>query len=138
MTAIRRLALTATLSVTTAGALAHHSVLPFDDAHGTVVTGTVTRFLWQNPHTLVALEVVEPDGSAGARTSSLVAFGQPGGDSAMARTVALPAAAAARLILDGRIAATGVRIPVDPEIYEPVLAALEPLGIVFREGRTTP
>ena len=62
MTAITRLALTATLSATTAGALAHHSVLPFDDAHGTVVTGTVTRFLWQNPHTLVALEVVEPDG----------------------------------------------------------------------------
>ena len=49
-----------------------------------------------------------------------------------------PAAVAARLILDGRIAATGVRIPVDPEIYEPVLDALEPMGIVFRETRTAP
>ena len=68
--------------------------------------------------------------------STLVAFGEPGGDSAMARTVSLPAAAAARLILDGRIALTGVRIPVDPEIYEPVLSALEPLGIAFRETRT--
>ena len=63
MTAIRRLALTATLSVTTAGALAHHSVLPFDGAHGTVITGTVTRLLWQNPHTLIAIDVARPDGA---------------------------------------------------------------------------
>jgi hypothetical protein len=56
----------------------------------------------------------------------------------MARTVSLPAAGAARLILDGRIAETGVRIPVDPEIYDPVLDALEPMGIAFRETRTAP
>ena len=56
----------------------------------------------------------------------------------MARTVSLPAAAAARLILDGRIGLTGVRIPVDPEIYEPVLSALGPMGIAFRETRTAP
>jgi hypothetical protein len=67
-----------------------------------------------------------------------VAFGEPSGDSAMARTVALPAAVAARLVVDGRIASVGVRIPVDPEIYEPVLSALEPMGIVFRETRTAP
>jgi len=70
--------------------------------------------------------------------STLVAFGEPSGDSAMARTVSLPAAGAARLILDGRIAETGVRIPVDPEIYDPVLDALEPMGIAFRETRTAP
>jgi hypothetical protein len=58
----RRLALGVALSATAAGAFAHHSVLPFDGTHGTVITGTVTRFLWQNPHTLIALEVVEPDG----------------------------------------------------------------------------
>jgi len=82
--------------------------------------------------------IVDPDGRPGTRVSTLVAFGEPGGDSAMARTVALPAAVAAGLILDGRIASTGVRIPVDPEIYEPVLDALEPMGIVFRETRTAP
>jgi saccharopine dehydrogenase-like NADP-dependent oxidoreductase len=74
----------------------------------------------------------------GSWVSTLVAFGEPAGDSAMARTVSLPAAGAARLILDGRIAATGVRIPVDPEIYDPVLDALEPMGIAFHETRTTP
>jgi hypothetical protein len=36
-------------------------VLPFDGRHGTVITGTVTRFFWQNPHTLIALEVARPN-----------------------------------------------------------------------------
>jgi len=79
------------------------------------------------------LGVVDASGRSGLRASTLVAYGEPGGDSAMARTVALPAAAAARLILDGRIRATGVRIPVEREIYEPVLDALAPMGIVFSE-----
>ena len=82
--------------------------------------------------------VVTASGRRETRTSTLVAFGEPGGDSAMARTVSLPAAVAARLILDGRIASTGVRIPVEPEIYEPVLDALEPMGIVFRDTRSAP
>jgi saccharopine dehydrogenase (NADP+, L-glutamate forming)/spermidine synthase len=66
-------------------------------------------------------------------TSSLVDFGQPGGDSSMARTVGLPAAIAARLILEGKIDETGVHIPVEPGIYEPVLSELEELGIRFTE-----
>jgi saccharopine dehydrogenase-like NADP-dependent oxidoreductase len=82
--------------------------------------------------------VVDREGRDASRVSTLVAFGDPGGDTAMARTVSLPAAVAARLILDGRVASTGVRIPVDPEIYDPVLDALEPMGIVFRETRSTP
>jgi saccharopine dehydrogenase (NADP+, L-glutamate forming) len=82
--------------------------------------------------------VVDADGRDATRVSTLVAFGDPGSDSAMARTVSLPAAVAARLILDGHITAKGVRIPVDAEIYEPVLDALEPMGIVFRETRTAP
>lgn len=81
---------------------------------------------------------LEPDGRAGRSESTLVAFGDPRGDSAMARTVSLPAAVATRLILDGRLAKSGVRIPVEAEIAEPVLDALEPLGIVFREARTAP
>jgi len=82
--------------------------------------------------------LTDPAGRPSLRTSTLVAFGELEGDSAMARMVSLPAAAAARLILDGRITSTGVRIPVDPEVFEPVLAALEPRGIAFRETRTAP
>ena len=77
---------------------------------------------------------VDGKGRPGTKVSTLLALGEPAGDSAMARTVSLPAAVAARLILDGRIASVGVRIPVDPGIYEPVLDALEPMGIVFGES----
>ncbi len=69
-------------------------------------------------------------------TSTLVDFGIPNGDSAMSRTVSLPAAVAAKMVLHGEIKATGVHIPVLPEIYEPVLKELEELGITFKE-RTT-
>jgi saccharopine dehydrogenase-like NADP-dependent oxidoreductase len=79
-----------------------------------------------------------PDGRPATLVSTLVAFGEPYGDTAMARTVALPAAVAARLVLDGRIGLHGVRIPVHEEIFGPVLNALAPMGIVFEETRTTP
>jgi len=36
---------------------AHHSVLPFDGATPTAVTGTVTRALWRNPHTYIYMDV---------------------------------------------------------------------------------
>jgi saccharopine dehydrogenase-like NADP-dependent oxidoreductase len=65
--------------------------------------------------------------------SWLVDFGIPHGDTAMARTVGLPAAIATRLILQGVIRLTGVHIPVLPEIYGPVLAELEERGIRVQE-----
>lgn len=58
-------------------------------------------------------------------TSTLIDFGIPKGDSAMARTVSLPAAIASQLILDGKIKIVGVKIPVEEIIYEPVLKELE-------------
>jgi saccharopine dehydrogenase-like NADP-dependent oxidoreductase len=76
---------------------------------------------------------VDYDGRGERVTSTLVDFGVPGGDSAMARTVSLPAAIATRLILEGKITLTGVQIPVVPEIYEPVLAELERFGITCVE-----
>ncbi|MFH1725277.1 MAG: saccharopine dehydrogenase C-terminal domain-containing protein [Elusimicrobiota bacterium] len=71
-------------------------------------------------------------------TSTLLDFGIPNGDSSMARTVSLPAAMAARLILEGKINATGVHIPVSPAIYEPVMKELEEMenGIRFTERKT--
>ncbi len=67
--------------------------------------------------------------------STLIAFGEPNGDSAMARTVSLPAAIGVRMILHGELKLTGVQIPVVPEIYEPVLAELTRLGIECKERR---
>jgi len=66
-------------------------------------------------------------------TSTLVDYGIPKGDSSVSRTVALPAAIAVKMILEGKIEINGVHIPVIPEIYEPILDELEELGIKFKE-----
>ena len=66
-------------------------------------------------------------------TSTLVNYGIPNGDSSIARTVALPAAIAVKMILEGEIDITGVHIPVIPEIYNPILDELEEMGIKFKE-----
>jgi saccharopine dehydrogenase-like NADP-dependent oxidoreductase len=66
-------------------------------------------------------------------TSTMIDFGIPNGYTSMARTVGLPAAVAAAMILRGEISLVGVQIPVVPEIYEPVLAELEAQGIRFVE-----
>jgi len=52
----------------------------------------------------------------------------------VARTVALPAAIAVKMILKGTIRQPGVFIPVEPSIYEPILNELEGLGIKFHEA----
>jgi saccharopine dehydrogenase-like NADP-dependent oxidoreductase len=65
--------------------------------------------------------------------STMIDYGIPHGDTSMSRTVGLPAAIATRLILQGKIGLTGVQVPVIPEIYEPVLAELESMGIRFTE-----
>ncbi|UCD75253.1 MAG: saccharopine dehydrogenase NADP-binding domain-containing protein [Phycisphaerales bacterium] len=74
-----------------------------------------------------------PDGRTEEITSTLIDYGQPDGDSSMARTVSYPAAIGAKLILEGAITDTGVHIPVRPEIYNPVLDELKTLGIAFSE-----
>jgi hypothetical protein len=51
----------------------------------------------------------------------------------MAKTVGLPLGIAAKLILNGTITTKGLHIPVLPEIYQPVLAALKEQQIVFNE-----
>jgi saccharopine dehydrogenase (NADP+, L-glutamate forming) len=67
--------------------------------------------------------------------STLIDYGVPGGDSSMSRTVGLPVAIAARLVLEGKIRMTGVQVPVHPEIYGPVLEELGTLGVRFEEKR---
>jgi hypothetical protein len=52
------LSLVGAMAVSPVGAMAgHHSVLPFDGATPTTVEGTVVSLLWQNPHTMIAVDV---------------------------------------------------------------------------------
>ena len=52
---------------------------------------------------------------------------------AMARTVGLPMAIGAKLLLNGKIKERGVLLPVKPELYDPILDELATLGIAFTE-----
>jgi saccharopine dehydrogenase-like NADP-dependent oxidoreductase len=65
--------------------------------------------------------------------STFTGYGEAGKTTAMAKTVGLPAAIASRMVVEGRIKETGVHIPVTPDIYEPILAELENVGISFAE-----
>jgi saccharopine dehydrogenase-like NADP-dependent oxidoreductase len=65
--------------------------------------------------------------------STLVLEGENQTYTAMAKTVGLPLAIAAKLVLTGKIKNTGVIIPLEKNIYEPVLAELETLGVKFIE-----
>ena len=65
--------------------------------------------------------------------STMVNYGTPYGDSAISRTVALPAAIAVKMILHEQIDLKGVHIPVIPDIYNPILDELREMGIKFYE-----
>ncbi len=65
--------------------------------------------------------------------SSLVVIGDESPRTAMAKTVGLPVAMAARLVLSGEFDISGVHIPTIPELYKLILAELEEYGIEFNE-----
>jgi len=65
--------------------------------------------------------------------SSLVVKGDNSIDTAMAKTVGLPLGIAAKLILADKVKGRGVMIPIQKEIYEPVLDELKNYKIVFEE-----
>lgn len=80
------------------------------------------------------------DGDAARREHILSTFlchGAPQGSdgtTAMARTVGLPAALGAELLLTGKLRRYGALSPTDPDVYEPVLAALDAEGLTFDES----
>jgi saccharopine dehydrogenase-like NADP-dependent oxidoreductase len=65
--------------------------------------------------------------------AQLVVEGDDQLHTAMAKTVGLPLGIAAALIMKGVIKSRGLQIPIEPDIYEPVLAELKAKGIRFQE-----
>jgi len=76
------------------------------------------------------------DGVTKQLTSSLVVKGDDTTNTAMAKTVGLPLAIAARHILRGDIKLKGVQIPVKAELYVPILKELSEMGICFSESES--
>jgi saccharopine dehydrogenase (NADP+, L-glutamate forming) len=79
-----------------------------------------------------------PSGEKEVIKSSMIDFGSPATNTSIARTVALPAAIAVKLILENKITVTGVHRPVIPQIYNPVLDELKLLGIEMKEEYGVP
>ncbi|WP_040280433.1 saccharopine dehydrogenase family protein [Psychroserpens damuponensis] len=65
--------------------------------------------------------------------STMVTIGEDQTYTAMAKTVGLPVAIATMAILNEKITTPGVQIPIQKEVYEPILNELEDYGIKFTE-----
>lgn len=75
----------------------------------------------------------ELNGEKLQRESFMVFEGEDRVHTAMAKTVGLPVAIATKMILNGSINTPGIHVPINKEIYEPVLNELEGFGIRFTE-----
>jgi len=75
----------------------------------------------------------EIDGVQKQIDSKMVCIGDDQTYTAMAKTVGLPVAMATLQILNGNIKTPGVQIPVNKEVYLPILKELEHYGVVFNE-----
>ena len=77
--------------------------------------------------------IYEIEGKEHELHSSFVLLGEDQTYTGMAKTVGLPVGIATKLILNGEIKSTGVKVPVSKDIYKPVLEELEQYGIRFVE-----
>ena len=77
--------------------------------------------------------IYEIEGEEHELHSSFVLLGEDQTYTGMSKTVGLPVGIATKLILNGEIKSTGVKVPVSKEIYKPVLEELEQYGIKFIE-----
>lgn len=107
---------------------------PFEITAGRMIS---KMLITGNERDMVAMQHIflaaYPDGRKEVIKSSMLDFGSPETNTAVARTVALPAAIAVKMILEKKINLTGVYRPVVPEIYDPVLDELKTLGIEMKE-----
>jgi saccharopine dehydrogenase-like NADP-dependent oxidoreductase len=65
--------------------------------------------------------------------SHMVVLGEDRTYTAMAKTVGLPVAMATLLILNKKITTPGVQLPLNKEVYDPILSELEIYNITFKE-----
>lgn len=114
--------------------LQYHETTPFEITSDRMIK---KMFLSVNERDMVILQHIflasYPGGKREVIKSSMLDFGSPSTNTSIARTVALPAAIAVKMILEKKIEVTGVYRPVIPQIYNPVLNELKTLGIEMKE-----
>jgi hypothetical protein len=74
----------------------------------------------------------ELHGNTYSETSTLLLEGENENYTAMAKTVGLPLAIAVRLYLEGKLNLTGVLIPTNKALYEPIMEELKAYGVQFK------
>ncbi|TMM59377.1 saccharopine dehydrogenase [Maribacter algarum] len=79
----------------------------------------------------------ELDGKQYQIDANTVVKGESRTHTAMAKTVGLPVAIAALAILNKKITTPGVQIPIQKEVYGPILEELKNYGVVFKEYDVT-
>ena len=65
--------------------------------------------------------------------ATMVCAGEDQTFTAMAKTVGLPVGIATLAILNKKIKSYGVQIPINKDIYDPILSELESFGVIFKE-----
>ncbi len=65
--------------------------------------------------------------------ATMVCIGDDQTYTSMAKTVGLPVAMATLQILNGNITTPGVQLPLNKEVYLPILKELEEYGVIFKE-----
>ncbi|MEA3494561.1 MAG: saccharopine dehydrogenase C-terminal domain-containing protein [Bacteroidota bacterium] len=107
---------------------------PFDITAGLMIPNMMLQHDERDLILMLHTFLVEyEDGKTEIIKSRMINYGEIGGNTAISKTVGLPAAIAVKMILDNEIKIKGVHIPTIPEIYKPVLKELENLGIKMEE-----
>jgi saccharopine dehydrogenase-like NADP-dependent oxidoreductase len=70
--------------------------------------------------------------------ATMVSLGEDPINTAMSKSVGLPLGIATKLILEGKISTPGVLIPIQKEIYKPILEELKEYGFDFIEEKVEP
>lgn len=115
-------------------------VIPLKNATPAQVLQHILMKKWQlDPNdkdmiVMVHLIGYELNGEQKLIKSSMVTIGDDQTYTAMAKTVGLPVGISALKVLNGEIFKPGVHLPVDKDIYIPVLEELEAYGISFTES----
>jgi saccharopine dehydrogenase (NADP+, L-glutamate forming) len=78
-------------------------------------------------------DITKADSARVRHTSTMVVEGDVNGHSAMAKTVGIPVSAAAHLIATKQVSGAGCQLPVNKDLYLPLLSILKSKGIQMVE-----
>lgn len=114
--------------------LQYQQTTPFDITSDTMIRKMMLKADERDMVILQHIFLAEfPGGRREVIKTSMLDFGSALVNTAIARTVALPAAIAVKMILSEKIKIKGVCRPVIPEIYNQVLDELKTLGVEMKE-----